>query len=267
MERNMTKIAIEDPQKAVSFLEAVQLPTPPSEFEGMVGSGMLPPTDYGAADDHAVAIGSQVAEFAANVPAELRPQIANSFLLAQLAANREIQDHGGGTKAWYDRYIDVLANIGWLVESSEQTVREVSGSALEVHEEIIPVLTAALGPAVAATAVMMSVLNGLAEMNKDQPWITLFDRESQRASANQFQFSYAAFDQNVGPKISLVCFELDASQALTQVLFFKFSSSSARFRHFGAELAMNRAVFDRAKTVVENRIAEYVSSYVADIEI
>ena len=148
-----------------------------------------------------------------------------------------------------------------------ETVREVSGSSLEIHKEIIPVVTLALGPAVAATTVVLAVLNGLADMDKDQPWITLFDRESQRASANQFQISYATVDENGKPRISLVCFELDASRALTQVLFFKFSTSNAHLRHFGAELGINPSVFERAKGVVEERIAQYVDSYIADIRI
>lgn len=263
----MSQIAIDDPKTAVRYLESVRLPVPPGEFEGLRGEELPPAPAYTSDVDQAVTIGSQIAEFAANVPAELRPQISNSFLLAQLAANREIQDNGGGTKEWYDRYVDVLANIGWLVESNQESVREVTGSSLEVHKEIIPVLTAALGPAVAARTVIISVLNGLAEMDKDQPWITLFDSESQRASANQFQIAYAAVDENSKPRISLVCFELNASRSITQVLFFKFSTSSAHLRHFGAELGINPAVFESTKGIVENRIAQYVASYVADIPI
>lgn len=264
----MSMIAIDDPELAKSFLESVRLPRPPAELEGVTErTARSTPPEYNAGVEQAVTVGSQIAEFAENVPAELRPQISNSFLLAQLAANREVQENEGDTKAWYERYVDVLANIGWLVESNQEAVREVSGSSLEVHQEIVPVITAILGPAVAAKTVVVSVLKGLAEMDKDQPWITLFDRESQRASANQFQISYAVVDEEGNPRISLVCFELDASRSLTQVLFFKFTTSQAKLTHFGAELGINPGVFEAVKEVVENRVAQYVTSYIADIQI
>lgn len=263
----MTTIAVNDPHAAASYLESVSLPRMPTYLESAGSEEAAAPVDYRSGEEQALAVGSQIAEFAADVPADIRPQIANAFLLAQLAANRKIEGTEGGTKEWYDQYVEVLANIGWLVESDQASERDVSGDTAEVHKEIIPVLTAALGPAVAATTIVVSALKGLADMDKNKPWITLFDRESQRASANQFQISYAAVDDSKKPRISLVCFELDALRSRTQVLFFKFSSAEAKLRHFGAELSINPSVFEQVQDVVEERIAEYVSSYVADIEI
>jgi len=259
-----------DPLEAVAYLENVKLPMPPSPPDGLLGAegpAIPTPPEYTPGVDQAVTVGSQIAEFAANVPAEMRPQISNSFLLAQLAANRKIQDTGGGTQQWYDKYVEVLTQIGWLLESKEVSMREVSTDTLEAHKEIIPLLIAVLGTAVPVTAVIISVLKSLADMDKNQPWITLFDRESQRASANQFQMSYASVDENAGPRISLVCFELDASRSLTQVLFFKFSTTTATLRHFGSKLGINRAVFERSIKVVEDRIADYVNNYIEDIKL
>jgi len=263
----MTQIAVKDPNSATNFQESVRLPRPPVELEATLGAEPVPPVTYTPDKEQTVAIGSQIAEFAADVPANIRPQVSNAFLLGHLAANREIQDSGGGKSQWYARYVDVLANIGWLVESDMESVREISGSNAEVHKEIIPVLTAILGPAVAATTIVVTVLKGLADMDKDSQWITLFERESQRASANQFQISYASVDEGGNPRISLACFELDAKRSLTQVLFFKVSSTEANLRHFSAELGINSAVFNQVQGIVEERIGKYVSSFVADIKI
>ncbi len=256
-----------DPLEAVAYLENVKLPSPPDGLLGVMGHAIPTLPEYASGVDEAVTVGSQIAEFAADVPADMRPRISNSFLLAQLAANREIQDTGGGTKQWYDKYVEVLTKIGWLLESKQASMREVSANTLEVHKEIIPLLIAVLGTAVPAAVVVISVLKSLAEMDKDKPWITLFDRESRRASANQFQISYASVDENAGPRISLVCFELDASRSLTQVLFFKFSTAKATLSHFGADLGINPAVFERSIKVVEDRIADYVTNYIEDIKL
>lgn len=105
-------------------------------------------------------------------------------------------------------------------------------------------------------------------MDEGQPWFTLFDHESQRASANQFQISYAeAPEPGVAPRINLACFELDASRAVTRVLFFRFSNSDASLRHFGAKLSMNETVCMEVKDTIQARLAQYSAAYIADIPI
>lgn len=255
------------PDKVLAYLDAVRLPQPPKDVVPTLDGDLPALPQYDSGVEQAVTVGSQIAEFASDFPAELRSQISNSFLLAQLAANRKLADSGGGTKAWYDRYVEVLSNTGWLVETGLETVREIEGRSLKVHAEIVPVLTAILGPVAIATPVVVTILNGLNDMDKDNPWITLFERESQRASANSFQISYASLDDDQKPRITLVCFELNASRSVTQVLFFKFSKSEATLRHFSTDLGINQAVFETIKDVIEDKIAEYVNHYVADIEI
>ena len=262
----MTIEQVTSPDQAIEFLETLQLPPKPEltvlEAERLPA---LPPT-YDTGIDQTVTIGSQLAGFAENISAELRPQISNSFLMAQLAANKHVDVSEGKSKAWYQKYIQVLSNIGWLIEGDASSVREIKGTALNVHKEIIPVLVAALGPAAAAASTVLSILNGLAEMDKDNPWITLFERESQRVSANQFQISYASVE-NGEPRITLVCFELNASHSVTQVLFFKFKNSHANLKHFEMKMSINKNVFHVAEPIVTKRIEDFVIEYIKNIKI
>ena len=259
----MTEIKVDDPGKAREFLTNVPVSGRSTRFESATEFTLPIPT-YEDGTQQVVTVGSQISEFSERVPEAQRPQIANSFLLAQLAANKMIEDDGG-SKEWYDRYVDVLANIGWLVETETISERDVSDTSGELHEEIIPIITLALGPAVAATALVTKILEGLQNMDKDSPWITLFSKESQRATANQFQISYADIPDDGQPRITLACFELDASRSVTQVLFFKFSEMSAKLRHFGSKMSMNAALFDAVQDVVADRVTEYVKNYVAAI--
>jgi hypothetical protein len=176
-----------------------------------------------------------------------------------------VADHDGDSARWYQRYVDVLVNIGWVIETNVVTQRDVSGHNLSVHEEIIPVVTAALGP-VAASASVIALLKGLANMNKDLPWITLFERESQRVSANQFQISYTKIE-NGTPRITLVGFELDASGSVTQVLFFKFGASHASLKHRDIKIAVNATLFGQVADTIAARVKTFVTQYIADIKI
>jgi hypothetical protein len=258
----MTTYSVDDADAARSFLEAIDLPPAARATRSAPVE-----RSFSIETPEAIAVGSQMTEFAANVPVALRPHIANSLLLAQLAANGHIKATGGGSKEWYEHYCQVLANTGWVVENQAVSTRDVAGSAMQVHKEILPVIAMLLGPAVAAAAIVMAALNGLANMAKDAPWITLFHRESQRAHANQFQVGYVDVDSGDSPRISVACFELEAAQAVTQVLFFKFSDSSAKLRHFTSKLRMNEAIFTRTQALVEAKIADRAAAFIADIQL
>jgi hypothetical protein len=255
---------------ARQFISSIDLPNEPvlglerGLERGGQAEAALP--SYGT-QEQAVAVGSQIAEFSQKVPAALRPAISNSFLIAQLAANKEITKNGGNTLKWYAKYNEVLANVGWVVEGSASSLKEVKSSGLQVHKEILPIIAAALGPAVAAAAIVTVALQGLANMDKDSPWITLFDRESQRAEANQFQIAYVDAPNGAAPTISLACFELDASRSITQVLFFKFGEAQAKLRHYSSRLSMNQGVFESVQGAVQQRVASFVAGYVAGIDI
>lgn len=213
----------------------------------------------------AVAIGSQITEFSNNVPADLRPHIANSLLLAQLAASKSIEK-GGATSDWYKKYTEVLAKIGWLVEGDLNTEHEIEGTGSQVHKAIMPVITTALGGA-AAASLIIPLLKGLENMNQGNPWLTLFDRESKRASANQFQICHVSSENGTAPKLVIVCFGLDASKSVTQVLFFKFSNTSGTLTHSQTELSIQPAILNGSKDAIQAKVATHLSSFISDIEI
>lgn len=256
------------PDESRRFVQSIAI-DPPQKTRSleMVGadSKIVSPT---YTDEHqAVVIGSQIAEFDAGIPAAMRPLISNSFLLAQLAAKKSMVQSGGGAREWFEKYVDVLTSIGWLGEGIAEAGHEVSGDSLQAHKEIITVLATALGPAAAAASVVLAALNGLKEMTQNSPWITLFDRQSQTKNVQQFQIAYARAADDAQPEVILACFELSASASVTQILFFKFSSSNAKLNHRQARLSMNDDVFDAVKGAVKEKIAAHVSSLISEIDI
>lgn len=212
-----------------------------------------------------VAVGPQLAEFSNAVPASLRPLISNSMLLAQLAANKA-SAQAATVFEWHSKYRQVLSNIGWQAHGGEEQVQEVGNKNLGVHKAIIPVLTAMLGPA-AATSMVVSVLEGLNEMDASSPWITLFDQSSQHASGAKFQISYVDADAHGEPAISLLAFSVQAERTITQVLFFKFSSQRAELRKSTSTLATTAARLNADKDVIAGRVQNFIADFVKNIEI
>jgi hypothetical protein len=215
----------------------------------------------------AVTVGSQIASFADNVDPELREKIANGFLFAQQAADKQIQDPTeASSEAWYNTYVKVLTQIGWQTEEGGNVINVIKGTSAQVHSEIIPIITLALGPAVAASALIVKVLEGLNNMDANSPWITLFSRESQRAKANQFQMSHVDVADGK-PRITLVNFELSAERAATQILFFRLNTNEAELRHTERKISVNEPIFSAVAPVIAERLADRVRKFVLEIEI
>ncbi|MEM1143490.1 MAG: hypothetical protein AAGI88_12980 [Pseudomonadota bacterium] len=256
----------ENAGEAIRYLESVALPIfeTESESEECINTPAQP--DLSKRVSQTVAVGSQIASFAEGFEPTLRPAISNAFLIAQLAADKLLEDEGGDTDDWYNKYVEVLGGIGMISENAEETFKEITGTSTEVHKEILPVLTGLLGPAMAGATALISVLEGLQNMDKDAPWITLFDKRSQRARANQFQISHAETDEKA-LKITLAAFALNAEKSVTRVLFFRFAASEARLRHMTRKLSVNHAAFTAAAPIIEERLGQATRDFIADIAI
>jgi hypothetical protein len=102
-------------------------------------------------------------------------------------------------------------------------------------------------------------------MNENSPWITLFDRQSKTGRSARFQVATAQVDDNGLLQAALVGFELEAKSTLTQVLFFKFSSSSTRLNYAAGKATIYEAALKDQRNAIAQRLADYRAAYVGQI--
>jgi hypothetical protein len=203
------------------FLAHLDLPEPPHGFIGLESAGITFAQDTAEVKD----VGSQIVEFDAGVPATVRAAVADALLLAQLAADKAANG-SSHVEAWYERYRATLKSLGWLESGMDFQRREAANDGADVHEAILPVLTAMLGPVAASAPLILSVLNGLKQMDKDAPWLTLFDRATAHSRGAKFQMGYAR-SQDGHIRVHLMATAVEAAREVTQILFFKFARESA----------------------------------------
>ena len=216
----------------VSYIQSLDLPSaPPSRGP----EDQTPPPAFTAAHQ-AVTVGSQMAEFSSAVPQSIRPAISNGLLLGQLAADKAM--HGNPDPvAYFQAFNGVMKKIGWQITASELNEQTISDKNAALHKAIIPIVAAIFGPGAAAGSIIIQVLKGLESMDQDAPWITVFEQKSNRVKAANFGLSYVDSGAGGGATLKTAYFTLLASQNLTQVLFFKFSSSDATMKAANAKWA------------------------------
>lgn len=218
---------------------------------------------FDQARTQAQVVGSGVFSFAPGVSTEARQAISDSLLLAQLVANKRGNVVSQPIR-WFDEYVTALAGLGWTTSSSAWTDYSKSGTAADVHQQVLAVLSAALGPAPAALAIITSAVGALKAMDPKSSWLRLFSRESEHAEFARFQLG-AVESEGDTVAISMVACVIVASSTITQVLFFKFRQENASFQANNTRVTTSTASLVKRHPLVEAKVSAYQDNYLSSI--
>ncbi|MGC3944735.1 MAG: hypothetical protein QM762_09460 [Chryseolinea sp.] len=247
---------------ALRFLSALPLPPQPTGTRGVEGQDVI---SFTTEKSESVVVGSDILSFAAGLPETMRTVITNSMLLAQLAASKKVGDSEKTTE-WYKVYFSVLTTLGWVIQQQGFVEHEESGKEFEVHKAILAVATTVFSAGATALAIVTSTLNALEKMG-DGPWLTIFKKRSQRGKVAQFQVTVVEPIGDGGVKISLMAFELEGKNKLTQVLFFKFNSSSVTLRHASGTVTLDKQMMADLGPAIANKVRPFQLDFIANIPV
>ena len=222
----------------------------------------LEETGFQAAKDQAAVVGSEIISFVTGVSEERRQAIANASLIAQFYASDEVPDRDN-IDAWYRVYFNTLTRLGWDIQEYEFKEYEEHGESLEAHKAILKVATALMASASpAALPVIIATLEALQSMNADDPWITLFNRESHSARVARFQVSLVEQGEGKPFMVRTMAFALEVKTGVTQVLFFKYRSSDAKLRFHSGKVTINIDALDGNADLLRQTVAQDARDFI-----
>ena len=247
-----------------SFVETVKLvPAPPGPRRARA-LGDTPPVELKGAEAQSLVVGSGLIIAAENVPEQTREDLVNCTLFAQLAASGTVSDQTN-VPQWYGAYFRTLTALGWAQSDTQFEEHTFGSQNAEAHQAVMEVVAVLLGPQAAALAVVMAAIDALQSMNENRPWITLFDRESKTGRSARFQVATAHVAAGGLLQTALVGFDLKARSTLTQVLFFKFKSSSASLKYAAGRATIYEAALADQRAAIAQRLAAYRAAYVGHV--
>lgn len=246
-----------------TFIDRVKLP-PLRRRAALLGD--TPPVELRAGDPQSLVVGSSLVAAAANVSEETREDLVNCTLFAQLAATGTVGDPADIAR-WYDAYFKTLTAVGWAQSDTRLEEYEFSGKNAEAHHAIVKVLTALLGPQAAVLMIVKAALDALQSMNENSPWIALFERESKLGRSARFQVATAQVDADGLLQAALVGFSLETKSTLSQVLFFKYSTSSTSLKYAAGKATIYEAALRELRQPIAARLAAYRAAYVGEVKL
>jgi hypothetical protein len=253
-----------DINRAEKFVETVDLKDVPRGILAQDAAAEAGAA-FNEAKNQALVVGSGVFSFSQGVDAKVREAISDSALLAQLVANKAVKFEDQPEK-WFDAYSDVLQNVGWVLQDRALNDYSAIGTAAEVNEQIIAVITAILGPSPAALSIITSTVKALKAMQQGSSWFTIFSRETQKSKVARFQIGVAEKDKDGGVLVSLLACLIEAKSDITQVLLFKFRQSNASFKAYGNKVSLNQPSLTRLGPAIQKKVQAYQTDYLSSIK-
>ena len=249
-----------DVARSRQFVRSAVLPAAPPRLRD-AAQGDAADEALVAGKAQAAVVGSDLVSFATHVDPQWRQDLINCSLFAQLWAKAEVADP---TRIfdWYDAYFGALQQLGWMVQDQGFAVYVETSQNFSAHEAILKVAASLLMPSAGSLALVTTTLDALASMERDSPFITLFSRESQQASAARFQISLAEQAPDGGVTVALMAFGLEAKTTLTQVLFFKSLASQATLRHCSGKVSINTPLLEALRPDLSEQLKEHARSFV-----
>jgi hypothetical protein len=247
---------------ATRFIVGVDLPLISSSRRGGGGlSDVLKPIN----SEQSLAVGRGVVSFLPQTPSKSREAVTNSFLLAQLAADKRTSA-SQNMDEWYLTFFEALTHTGWLVLQRKFDEYTEHGSDVETHEAILGIAGTLLGSGTAAYLLVKSTLDALLKLTQDD-WIDVFRRDEKIRTGQLFQIAVAEPLEQGGVTIDLMAFQISARSTRTDILFFKWGSAEATLRHTEGKVEYSASIAERVGDQIARKVKSYTADYVTNLEI
>jgi hypothetical protein len=227
---------------------------------GLEGVAAVPPQlDLSTLPDIVVS-GTALLDFSATSSAVLRSSVSLALLFASRVATKATTA-SDDEDDWLARYTTALSGIGFRISGHALIHSEIKKNDVEVHKAIIPFLTLAFGGA-AVGPVILAALDNLQQVTPAAPWITLFNRETRRFDVSEMHFAAVAATE-IDTTIRYAVARLHVETGTTQILFFKLSSTGARFDSTTTTMTADNGLLASIEPKLRDRLTAIIDDTIA----
>lgn len=201
--------------------------------------------------------------FVSGLSALHRSDVLDSTLLAQLAANKRF-DRYENTDDWYKFYLEVLENVGWVVQSFEFTQYEAEGTSFTMDKVVLEILRSIATQD--EEQIIQSTIDALEALDDGSGALVLFDDSSSSQTQGSFQISIATEDDgNVAMKLGAYYFS--AEKVTTRFLWFQYSKTEIEMFKGAQQVVLNESVYSQVRDTVIEKLGDSSHEFIAELEI
>jgi len=167
------------------------------------------------------------------------------------------------TPLWYQKYVEVLENLGWASEQLVFSQFEQREGEFRMDQAALAVITAiATQNQLAVLRASVEALEGLAE---DDKTIRLFDFHASLESSGNFQLGSVQRAESGALTMALGAFYFHALDERRRFLFFKWGRQQVHFWTAAQRMTLNTDFYALRREQVRAKIAADADQYVSQL--
>ena len=250
------------PKSTLEYIANLDLADPTYETLAFMDENPLLLAQEGK--DAGYVVGGGAISFTSNVSVQHQADVLNSTLLAQLAANK-LFDREKQTRAWYNKYHEVLENIAWVVGRFDFAEFEASSANFTMDKVVLEIIaTIASG---GETEALTTTLNALQSLDPGSKSLTIFDSNGSVGDAGNFQVSTCSEDGRNHVSMSLGTFYFKTTEHHNRFLFWSWSSNSMQFYTGAVSLTLNDVMYSRYRNAITDKLGKKIGQYIDNLNI
>lgn len=220
------------------------------------------PMTRDAAAAAAINVGS-VVSFVEGVTAVEREDVQYSVQLAQRGASGEF-DRFTETRAWYQKYVEILENVGWTIDQFGFTLYDQNQGEFRMDKAALAIISAIATQN--QLAVITQSIDALSKLAESDGTIKLFDFHSTLEGGGNFQVG-AVQRGNGTLSMALGAFHFRAADHRRQFLFFKWGQQQVNFWTAAQRMTLNQDYYASCRKDVMERLKAEFPQYVSSLKL
>lgn len=203
-----------------------------------------------------------IVSFASDISPQIREDILNTTLFAQMAANTVGNDEEK-ILDWYKKFIEVLGKTGWIVEGKDVQDFNAKGTLFEVENVIIDILTTAFGSGY--MAIIKKTLDAIKGLSGDKK-IKAFEKNVTGITKGCFQIAVAK-EEKGAVSMRVGTFLISSDQKIQSILFFKSKKETTSVKYLSKQCTFNEKIFASARQSLIDKLGSRIATNIAEIEL
>jgi len=210
----------------------------------------------------AVDAGSLVS-FVSGVSSMHKSDVLNSTLLAQLAASKKFDRYQAPIN-WYNFYVNVLSQIGWVVPAFAFRNFTPSNPNFAISEAVLDIL----GPIATGSEVkiLQAALDSLRDNSNNQGALTFFDSQCYPEDLGTFQIFPVSEDRGQ-LVMALSAMQFHGEKHVTRFLWWSWSSLKVSLQQSAQKAVLNEDLYRQVRQQVIDKLGIRASQFIADLDI
>lgn len=251
-------------QTALQFVQNLTLPPHKPVLTAQEPLKLLGSTEASAAvDDQSVVC------FVGGLDEQLKSDVLNSTLLAQLAASAKFPKDPTSFKydvaGWYNCYTETLQRVGWNIQGLSFSHHQVSGSTFQVNKIVMELLAGIVTQSTGL--IVQKALEALNEAKaKQSRALTLWKSHTDNDTNGSFQIACCS-ESGGCAAMALGALYMTSQDKIRQILWTDYSSSDTTVQCASTQIVLNNDVYSVVRSAVSQKLGTAAASFVADLDI